>query len=373
MSIPEVTCGADVELLYDGSPRTVGLTATATNSPTSWRWDILSVPTGSTANVGTKGDFTDGVATVQNPDLDIDGAIDGTYVLQCVATNATGSSNPDADKDGGQQQIVVKTQDLELTLPGEYSWKWGLNLLDVVLRALETAITSGPTPGTHASSHQSGGPDAIKLDNLAAPDDNTDLNSSTGAHGLCPKLSGNSSEALRGDGTWGAVTGAQEDTKYFSYFYQSGSSWDAGSNFSTGLRLWFLQPGVVNGIQFYCVTAAAITFRGKLWNSTTELASGTVVTSGVGVYQVTFSAAYTITTAMLGDVDFYLSLYDTTTPGGLTWNTGDPPGGPLLKIGTGWVAYDGIPHHYLSGGDSSPPTSTAGVGRYPIDPIFELS
>ena len=40
----------------------------------------------------------------------------------------------------------------------------------------------------HNTTHQAGGGDAIKLDDLSAPDDNTDLNTSTGAHGLMPKL-----------------------------------------------------------------------------------------------------------------------------------------------------------------------------------------
>jgi hypothetical protein len=41
-----------------------------------------------------------------------------------------------------------------------------------------------------------------KLDDLGAPDDNTDLNASTSAHGLCPKGSNDSEEFLRGDMTW---------------------------------------------------------------------------------------------------------------------------------------------------------------------------
>lgn len=59
-------------------------------------------------------------------------------------------------------------------------------------------------PSSHASSHQSGGSDAIKLDDLAAPEDNTDLNATTGAHGLLPKLGGGTSNFLRADGTWAA-------------------------------------------------------------------------------------------------------------------------------------------------------------------------
>lgn len=55
---------------------------------------------------------------------------------------------------------------------------------------------------THASRHQSGGADAIKLDDLAAADDNTDLNVSSSAHGLCPKSDGSALSFLSGAGTW---------------------------------------------------------------------------------------------------------------------------------------------------------------------------
>jgi hypothetical protein len=43
---------------------------------------------------------------------------------------------------------------------------------------------------------------AIKLDDFAAPDDNTDLNATSAYHGLLPKLSNNTRQFLRGDGTW---------------------------------------------------------------------------------------------------------------------------------------------------------------------------
>lgn len=59
----------------------------------------------------------------------------------------------------------------------------------------------------HASKHLSGGSDAIKLDDLATPDDNTDLNASAARHGLLPKLSGSASDFLKGDGTWGTGSG----------------------------------------------------------------------------------------------------------------------------------------------------------------------
>lgn len=43
---------------------------------------------------------------------------------------------------------------------------------------------------------------AIKLDDLSAPDDNTDLNAGTAAHGLCPKLDDDPLHFLNGQGGW---------------------------------------------------------------------------------------------------------------------------------------------------------------------------
>lgn len=57
-------------------------------------------------------------------------------------------------------------------------------------------------PGIHATQHESGGSDSLQLDNLAAPNDNTDLNASTSAHGLLPKLDNNSAHFLNGQGGW---------------------------------------------------------------------------------------------------------------------------------------------------------------------------
>ena len=43
---------------------------------------------------------------------------------------------------------------------------------------------------------------ATKLDDFAAPDDNTDLNATAAAHGLLPKLSNVVTEFLNGQGAW---------------------------------------------------------------------------------------------------------------------------------------------------------------------------
>jgi hypothetical protein len=60
---------------------------------------------------------------------------------------------------------------------------------------------------THAARHKSGGADAIKLDELAAPTDITTLNATTSAHGLLPKLGGGTTNFLRADGSWAAPAG----------------------------------------------------------------------------------------------------------------------------------------------------------------------
>ncbi|MFO7567167.1 MAG: hypothetical protein R6X02_31265 [Enhygromyxa sp.] len=76
----------------------------------------------------------------------------------------------------------------------------GADRIDVT--GLPGVLADEQNPTSHAISHQSGGGDAIKLDDLAAPDDTTDLNASTSAHGLLPKLSGDGTEYLAGDGSW---------------------------------------------------------------------------------------------------------------------------------------------------------------------------
>ena len=66
----------------------------------------------------------------------------------------------------------------------------------------DSRLSDARTPTAHATSHKSGGSDAIKLDELAAPTDITTLNATTSAHGLLPKLGGGTTNFLRADGSW---------------------------------------------------------------------------------------------------------------------------------------------------------------------------
>ena len=54
-------------------------------------------------------------------------------------------------------------------------------------------------------------PLGIKLDDLGAPDDNTDLDASTSAHGLLPKLPGGTTDFLRAYGTFATPAGGVSD------------------------------------------------------------------------------------------------------------------------------------------------------------------
>ena len=47
---------------------------------------------------------------------------------------------------------------------------------------------------------------STKLDDLTAPDDNTDLNASTSAHGLCPKGDNDTTHFLNGQLGWAEPT-----------------------------------------------------------------------------------------------------------------------------------------------------------------------
>jgi hypothetical protein len=81
------------------------------------------------------------------------------------------------------------------------------------------AATTGQTANDHhnrdhAGTHGPAAADALKLDDLAAPDDNTDLDASTTKHGLLKKLPGGTTTFLRADGTFAAPPAAAAGTSF---------------------------------------------------------------------------------------------------------------------------------------------------------------
>lgn len=79
-----------------------------------------------------------------------------------------------------QNATTAATGVVELATDGEVA-------ANVVVQGNDSRLSNARTPTAHAASHQSGGTDSIKLDDLAAPDDNTDLDASTTKHGLAVK------------------------------------------------------------------------------------------------------------------------------------------------------------------------------------------
>lgn len=106
--------------------------------------------------------------------------------------------DPDAPFAVSSSSAVVTNLDAD-KLDGQH----GTYYLD---RANHTGTLQVADIPAHASTHISGGSDAIKLDDLAAPDDNTDLNASTAKHGLLPKLSGSATQFLNGNGSFSTPT-----------------------------------------------------------------------------------------------------------------------------------------------------------------------
>ena len=79
---------------------------------------------------------------------------------------------------------------------------WGVELGDVGGIAQQAVTQSASNNSTSIAT--TAYVDTLKLDDLATPDDNTDLNVSTTRHGLVPKIT-SASNFLKGDGTWAAA------------------------------------------------------------------------------------------------------------------------------------------------------------------------
>jgi len=114
----------------------------------------------------------------------------------------------------------------------------------------DSRLSDSRTPTAHQASHNSGGSDALKLDDLAAADDNTDLNSTTSAHGLLPKLGGGSTNFLRADGTWAAPsTGGNPE--FGSDFSQASSDGESTTSSTTPQQKLRLTTGTLTSGETY--------------------------------------------------------------------------------------------------------------------------
>lgn len=114
------------------------------------------------------------------------------------------------------------------------------NTNDITINVDETQFTTSRPPTTHATTHKTGGSDAIKVNELAASTTNTTAtNSTTTVNGTLPILSGVSTQYLSGAGTWTVPAGGGGSGEI-----------NTASNFGTvGTGLWKDKNGV--DLRFY--------------------------------------------------------------------------------------------------------------------------
>ena len=113
---------------------------------------------------------------------------------------------------------------------------------------------------THASRHLSGGADSIKLDDLATPDDNTDLNATTTYHGLLPKLDNNATSFLNGQGGWSVPAGGGDVSK-------------VGTPANDQVGVW-TGDGTIEGTVNFTYDGSNIQFTGDLGSTGTRITKG---------------------------------------------------------------------------------------------------
>jgi hypothetical protein len=112
-------------------------------------------------------------------------------------------------------------------------------------------------------------PGGIKLDDFAAPDDNTDLDSSTSAHGLLKKLPGGTTTFLRADGNFATPAsgsggyGDQEilDNCWLKKFFLDASLLPANERIVASLATVPTETGIMGGGTFTKTTGNATWVR----------------------------------------------------------------------------------------------------------------
>ena len=219
-------------------------------------------------------------------------------------SNVSGSSPPFNDSTVLIQDAADNTKTMRFELGG---------FLPASARVLTPQDADYTLENTgHASKHVSGGSDSIKLDDLAAPDDNTDLNASALSHGLMPKLTGSTTTFFRSDGTQATPAGTLD---------------------INGLTLGYFTSGS-DTIAYYDVTAAANrkAYPGYIAQQTATMIHGRISTES-GVPVSTSDRAGQSTLYWVGD-----GLLPGKTANGWTWTT--PPSSVALSGLTTGKNYD---------------------------------
>lgn len=137
-------------------------------------------------------------STTLSASIDIDDTTISVYELSCFPS-------------GANEAVLGDGDDAETILYSGISGASGPGTITVTQRGFQGTAKEWPVDTPIAKKFTAYDYDAIvnnldqhthKLDDLAVPDDNTDLNASAASHGLLPKLSGDESQFLNGSGDW---------------------------------------------------------------------------------------------------------------------------------------------------------------------------
>ena len=147
---------------------------------------------------------------------DVSDGVETAY-MKFQAGNETGTGGLAEDQlvllHGGNVGIGTNAPATKLDVNGTATIRGALSLGGQSVTNIETTLTE-----TDAAIPTSDAVDdyvkAFKLDDLAAPDDNTDLNASTSAHGLLPKLNNTATDFLNGQGGWSVPAGSSTVSNY---------------------------------------------------------------------------------------------------------------------------------------------------------------
>ena len=188
--------------------------------------------------------------------------------------------------------------------------------------------------GAHQALHNSGGADAIKLDDLAAPEDNTDLDFSTSLHGLVPKGT-NTVDFLKDDGTWSAPAASGAITR------EGGNTTEATTTSTSAANLLSLSSISIAAGTLFFFTLGGRKTSGAADDAATGLKINTTVTGEATGSGTRGWHSTTTDRAENGMLNHYVgprvTNYDTSTSGEYevkNASTGASVGGGGLQGGT---------------------------------------
>ena len=181
--------GITTETTADG---TVTIASTVTDTNTMGSGFTVSATTDSNATTITQGDdlmFTAGTG------ITCETTADGTVT---ISNTVSGASTATSSATG----LIKIEDDTDQSVAAESVSTTANRTYGLQLNSSDQGVVN--VPWTDTNTTYSAGD--FKLDDLDAPDDNTDLDFTTSAHGLVPKGT-NTGNFLKDDGTWAAVAG----------------------------------------------------------------------------------------------------------------------------------------------------------------------